>query len=339
MEDNLPSHFSVPPILAANPITPRLPLHEVRVRDATASASKTLSSPSLGDHELDHLPRNSRDAPRRTNAGFTRDDNADSEHDDPDNAIISSDSEHDHLMSRRASKQSHSPNPARRRHGKENGSTSSAASTVSGAADMNGGFLERRKPPTALDIPQDSASQAARLIGHGAFTLDDDPPMPAPQTPKEAASKGFFELPEQDRRNFLLLVLLYFLQGIPMGLAGGSVPFLLKNYLSYGQIGVYSLASYPYSLKLLWSPIVDAVWSTKLGRRKSWILPIQMLSGFGMIWLGAGAQKMMEEAGKDNGAGVWGFTGWWFSLVFMCATQDIAVDGECSEKSRLVGAH
>ena len=125
----------------------------------------------------------------------------------------------------------------------------------------------------------------------------------------------------------MLLVLLYFLQGVPMGLAGGSVPFLLKNYMSYGQIGVYSLASYPYSLKLLWSPIVDALWSPKVGRRKSWILPIQMFSGLSMIWLGSGAQKMMEEAGANGGAGIWGFTGWWFALVFLCATQDIAVDG------------
>jgi uncharacterized membrane protein YagU involved in acid resistance len=46
-----------------------------------------------------------------------------------------------------------------------------------------------------------------------------------------------------------------------------------------------------------------------------------------MIWLGSGAQKMMEEAGANGGAGVWGFTGWWFALVFLCATQDIAVDG------------
>jgi hypothetical protein len=50
-----------------------------------------------------------------------------------------------------------------------------------------------------------------------------------------------------------------------------------------------------------------------------------------MLWLGASAQQMMEKAGEDNGAGIWGFTGWWFALVFMCATQDIAVDGECLE--------
>lgn len=112
-----------------------------------------------------------------------------------------------------------------------------------------------------------------------------------------------------------------------MGLAGGSVPFLLKKHLSYGQIGVFYLASYPYSLKLLWSPIVDAVWSTRVGRRKSWILPIQFFSGFGMIYMGGRAAKMMAAAGAEDGSGVWTFTLWWFFLVFLCATQDIAVDG------------
>lgn len=224
-------------------------------------------------------------------------------------------------MPQRKSK-SRSPNP-RGRQRQSNGSTSSLLSPASNG-DMNGSFRERGKPTNSLDVPDDSATQTARLMGQASFTLDDVPP---PTPTKGGESKGFFELPMQDRRNFLLLVLLYFLQGIPMGLAGGSIPFLLKSYLSYGQIGVYSLASYPYSLKLLWSPIVDACWSPKLGRRKSWILPIQMMSGFSMIWLGSGAQKMMEDAGANGGAGIWNFTGWWFALVFLCATQDIAVDG------------
>lgn len=112
-----------------------------------------------------------------------------------------------------------------------------------------------------------------------------------------------------------------------MGLASGSVPFLLKSHVSYAEIGVFSLASYPYSLKLLWSPIVDAVWSPKVGRRKSWILPIQTISGFAMLWLGGRVQQMMSNAEVPDGGGVWSFTWWWFALVFLCATQDIAVDG------------
>ena len=188
--------------------------------------------------------------------------------------------------------------------------------------DMNSAIEMRRKKPSL-----DSPAAAAHLMSQSSFSLDDEPHPPAtPHTPS-LANNSFFELPPQDRRNFLLLVLLYFLQGVPMGLAMGSVPFLLKSHLSYGQIGVFSLASYPYSLKLLWSPIVDAVWSPTFGRRKSWIMPIQTISGLGMLYLGSRIEQMMEMAGAADGSGVWTFTWWWFFLVFLCATQDIAVDG------------
>ncbi|KAI5357441.1 Putative ampG-like permease/Acetyl-coenzyme A transporter 1, MFS transporter superfamily [Septoria linicola] len=228
------------------------------------------------------------------------------------------------------SRKSKSPNPRNGSLRHKTSTSSSLNSSVNTSAnDMNGGqFLERRKnahlEPLQYDNDEDSSDARDRLMGRSTFSLDEAPPE---KEGGEGESKGFFELPMQDRRNFLLLVLLYFLQGIPMGLAGGSIPFLLKSHLSYSQIGVYSLASYPYSLKLLWSPIVDAIWSARVGRRKSWILPIQTLSGFGMLYLGSRASQMMEAAGADGGAGVWNFTGWWFSLVFMCATQDIAVDG------------
>ena len=202
-----------------------------------------------------------------------------------------------------------SPTPSGGQNGHANGSMDS--------------HLEMRRKHFALESPS-SATQTASLLSRESFTLDDDPPQ-TPMTPNPNSS--FFDLPRQDRRNFLLLVLLYFLQGIPMGLASGSVPFLLKEHLSYSQIGVFSLASYPYSLKLLWSPIVDAVWSPKLGRRKSWILPIQVCSGIGMLYLGGQVKDMMIKAGASDGSGVWIFTWWWFFLVFLCATQDIAVDG------------
>ena len=100
---------------------------------------------------------------------------------------------------------------------------------------------------------EDSGQVTANLMARESFTLDDH----VPKTPI-ANDHGFFELPRQDQRNFILLCLLYFLQGVPMGLASGSVPFLLKDHLSFGEIGVFSLASYPYSLKLFWSPIVES---------------------------------------------------------------------------------
>ncbi|OJJ61217.1 hypothetical protein ASPSYDRAFT_56575 [Aspergillus sydowii CBS 593.65] len=183
--------------------------------------------------------------------------------------------------------------------------------------------IEMRKRDTSAE--SSSSARANRFMSRTSFSLDQDPPV-TPQTPGMTTT-SFTDLPPTDKKNFLLLCLLYFLQGVPMGLATGSVPFLLKPYLSYGQIGVFSLASYPYSLKLLWSPIVDAVWSRRFGRRKSWITPIQVVAGLAMIYLGKHIEDMMKQAGANGGAGVWKFTYWWFLLVFFCATQDIAVDG------------
>ena len=207
----------------------------------------------------------------------------------------------------------------------KNKSPTPPAISTSQNGELNGGangkMYRAGKPPAASPT---SAEQAAHLMSRESFTLDEEPPTP--QTPHHA-NTSFKDLPLQDKRNFTLLVLLYFLQGIPMGLAMGSLPFLLKSHLSYGQIGVFSLASYPYSIKLLWSPIVDAIWSTRFGRRKSWIVPVQFLSGLSLIYLGGRIDEMMIAAGANGGSGVWNFTWWWFFLVFMCATQDIAVDG------------
>ncbi|KAN0074239.1 Acetyl-coenzyme A transporter 1 domain containing protein [Elaphomyces granulatus] len=200
--------------------------------------------------------------------------------------------------------------------------STSQSTSQNGRVDGNmNSHLEMRRKNPSIDAPS-SAVHTERVMARSSFSLDDEPP-PTPRM----KNTSFWALPQHDRRNFLLLCLLYFLQGIPMGLATGSVPFLLKPYLSYGQIGIFTLASYPYSLKLLWSPVVDAVWNRRFGRRKSWITPIQVVSGLAMIYLGRRVEGMMQAVGADGGSGIWSFTWWWFLLVFLCATQDIAVDG------------
>ncbi|CAG8652221.1 682_t:CDS:10, partial [Gigaspora margarita] len=107
-------------------------------------------------------------------------------------------------------------------------------------------------------------------------------------------------LNSQDLQNVFLLVILYLLQGIPVGLAFGSIPFLLKSKLSYSQLGIFSLATYPYSLKLLWSPIVDATYSKRVGRRKSWIIPIQLLTGSLFFWLGNHIDQILEDSSYSD---------------------------------------
>ncbi|KAF9431181.1 hypothetical protein BGZ94_007632 [Podila epigama] len=139
----------------------------------------------------------------------------------------------------------------------------------------------------------------------------------------QSSEKG--TLSSKDKRNLILLVVLYLLQGVPAGLAFGSIPFLLKSKASmtYSQIAVFSLAHYPYSMKFLWSPIVDAVYNQDIGRRKSWIVPIQLMTGFMFLWLGMHIDNWLAQDEIQIGA----LTVVFFVLIFFCATQDIAVDG------------
>lgn len=80
-----------------------------------------------------------------------------------------------------------------------------------------------------------------------------------------------------------------------LGLALGSIPFILREHLSYSELAVFSLAGYPYSLKLFWSPIVDSVFFRSIGRRKSWIIPMQIVIGSIMLIMSANAEELMDN--------------------------------------------
>ena len=61
---------------------------------------------------------------------------------------------------------------------------------------------------------------------------------------------------KDDRLSIAILLVLYTLQGIPMGLCG-SIPLILKEKgVSYESLSLFSLVSLPFSLKLLWAPVV-----------------------------------------------------------------------------------
>lgn len=77
------------------------------------------------------------------------------------------------------------------------------------------------------------------------------------------------------------------------------MPFILREHLSYSQLGVFALSSYPYSLKLLWSPIVDSVFFVSVGRRKSWIIPMQLIIGTLMIYISINVQKLLDDVSLD----------------------------------------
>ncbi|XP_003441755.1 acetyl-coenzyme A transporter 1 [Oreochromis niloticus] len=124
--------------------------------------------------------------------------------------------------------------------------------------------------------------------------------------------------------NVLLLLFLYVLQGIPLGL-GGSIPLILQSKnVSYRDQAFFSFVFWPFSLKLLWAPLVDALYFSRFGRRKSWLVPTQYLLGLFMLYLSAKVDSLLQSKG---GPDVVTLTAVFFVLAFLAATQDIAVDG------------
>ena len=82
-----------------------------------------------------------------------------------------------------------------------------------------------------------------------------------------------------DKLHILVLFSLYVLQGIPTGLLK-AIPLILSNRnVPYKDQAIFSVAHYPYSMKLLWAPLVDSLYSPQFGRRKSWLVPAQYMIG------------------------------------------------------------
>ena len=132
-----------------------------------------------------------------------------------------------------------------------------------------------------------------------------------------------------DYSNILLLMFLYVLQGIPLGL-GGSIPLLLQSRkVSYKDQAVFSFIYWPFSIKLLWAPLVDALYFQWFGRRKTWMVPTQYLIGIFMLFLSNHIDELLgTEADAEEGRiNIVTLTFVFFCLNFLAATQDIAVDG------------
>ncbi|CAI6361710.1 unnamed protein product [Macrosiphum euphorbiae] len=83
-----------------------------------------------------------------------------------------------------------------------------------------------------------------------------------------------------DWLNFYFLILLYTFQGTTSGLSY-AFPIILQNtkLVTYNDQAILSFVLWPFSFKLLWAPVVDALHFQWIERRKSWYIPIQFLIG------------------------------------------------------------
>ena len=121
-------------------------------------------------------------------------------------------------------------------------------------------------------------------------------------------------------KTMLKMMALGFSSGFPLPLVFGTLSFLLKDYgIAYASIGAISLVKIPYSLKWLWSPIVDNVkipFLYKMGRRRSWALITQILLGISIF--------LMSTVNPEKN--LYLMACFAFITSFLSATQDIILD-------------
>ena len=124
-----------------------------------------------------------------------------------------------------------------------------------------------------------------------------------------------------DLSKLLSLIVLYITQGVSFGFFLSTLPIMMKKHFTYTQIGYLSTSTYPFNVKFLMSFIVDTKYIRSIGRRRTWIIPNQILAGMSMIYLAYRIDEYIAEGA------IWTLTAW-FTLIFGClALQDIAVDG------------
>ncbi len=115
-----------------------------------------------------------------------------------------------------------------------------------------------------------------------------------------------------------LLASLYISQGLPFGFFTQALPVLLRKHgLSLGEIGLSSLLAIPWALKFAWAPLVDRYSVHRFGRRRSWIVPMQVLT---IVVL------LLTSLGEPAHSFRWVLVAV-LVVNLLSATQDIATDG------------
>ena len=123
-----------------------------------------------------------------------------------------------------------------------------------------------------------------------------------------------------DRRQ-LAILLMGFGSGLPFALAGATLSWWLSRAgVDKTSIGLFALVALPYSLKFLWAPAFDHLSAPapfcRLGRRRGWILIIQLALIIAILALGQ----------SDPSAELFVTAVLALAVVFLSASQDIVVD-------------
>lgn len=118
-------------------------------------------------------------------------------------------------------------------------------------------------------------------------------------------------------RRLLAVLFLGFSSGLPLSLSAGTLQvWLATAEIDIRTIGLFALVGLPYTLKFLWSPLMDRFVPPWLGRRRGWMLITQILLAIAIMALGASRPESDLPVMATLA----------LLLAFCSASQDIAVD-------------
>jgi PAT family beta-lactamase induction signal transducer AmpG len=118
-------------------------------------------------------------------------------------------------------------------------------------------------------------------------------------------------------RRIGVMVLMGFASGIPLALTGATLQaWMTVAGVDLRTIGIFTLVGIPYTLKFLWSPLMDRFVPPWLGRRRGWIVFTQIV-----LVLGIAA---MAFCSPKNAPGVLAAIA--LLVAFFSASQDIVID-------------
>ena len=123
------------------------------------------------------------------------------------------------------------------------------------------------------------------------------------------------------RRPVIVVLLLGFSSGLPLALSGATLKvWLTEAGVTLGAVGLFGLVGLPYTLKFLWSPLIDRlplpVLTRLLGRRRSWLMLSQICLMAALVALG------LTNPAEDP----WPTAVAALAVAFFSASQDIVID-------------
>lgn len=134
-------------------------------------------------------------------------------------------------------------------------------------------------------------------------------------------------------RKIAVITLFGFSSGLPLALTGGTLQaWMTVEGVDLKTIGIFALVSLPYTLKFLWSPLMDRFVPPWLGRRRGWILLTQICLLFSIALMSLFSPQHMPLLIATLA----------LIIALISASQDIVIDAyrtdALHEKERGAGA-